>query len=85
MSLFGTFVVFVVIWWCAFFALLPVGVRPVDSPPPEHFAGAPDRQRLWWKAGATTLIAAILTALAWLAIAEDWFDLAALVTEEPAP
>ena len=85
MSVFGTFVVFVVIWWCAFFALLPMGVRPVDAPPPEHFHGAPDRQGLWLKAAGATLIAVLFTALAWFAIAEDWFDLRAFVAGDPAP
>lgn len=82
MSVFGTIVVFVILWWCAFFALLPVGVRSVDAPPPEHFPGAPDRQRLWLKAGGATLFAGVLTVVAWFAIADDWFDLRALVVEE---
>ena len=85
MSAFGTFVVYVIVWWCVFFVLLPVGVRPVDAPPPEHFAGAPDRQRLWTKAGAATLIAAVLTTVVWFAIARDWLDLRAALVDGSAP
>ncbi len=79
MGAFGTFVVYVIIWWCVFFMVLPLGIKPVDAPPPEHFAGAPDRPRLWTKAGATTLIAGLLTTLVWFAIAEDWLELDALI------
>ncbi len=82
MGAFGTLVVYVIVWWCVFFMLLPIGVRPVDAPPPEHFAGAPDHQRLWLKAGATTVIATVLTALVWVTIERDWLDLDALVIEE---
>jgi len=75
MGPFGALVVFTIVWWCAFFALLPIGVRPVENAPPEHFAGAPDRQRLWLKGLGATIVATVLTALAWAALTYGWVDL----------
>jgi predicted secreted protein len=68
MSLFGLFVVFVVVWWLAFFAVLPWGLH--HSPPTDkgHDAGAPANPRLWVKAAVTTLIALALTFVVWLII-----------------
>jgi predicted secreted protein len=57
-------VAYVVIWWVVIFAVLPFGVRPAEEGDIGHAAGAPANPRLWFKAGVTTLVAAIL----WLAL-----------------
>jgi len=57
-------VAYVVIWWVVIFAVLPSGIRPTDEGDLGHAAGAPANPRLWFKAGVTTLVAAVL----WLAL-----------------
>lgn len=53
---------FVIIWWVVLFAVLPLGVRPLEKGDIGHAAGAPANPRLWFKAGITTLIAAVIWA-----------------------
>jgi predicted secreted protein len=67
MSWFTGIMVFVILWWLVFFAVLPFGVRVPDQVEQGHATSAPSRPRLWLKAGVTTLIAAVLWAGAyWL-------------------
>jgi predicted secreted protein len=42
------------------FAVLPFGIRPVEEGDIGHAAGAPANPRLWFKAGVTTIVAAVL-------------------------
>lgn len=56
--------VYLVVWWVVLFTVLPWGVRPPDTPQPGNAPSAPERPRLWLKAGITTALA----ALVWLAI-----------------
>jgi predicted secreted protein len=53
-------VAYVVIWWVVIFAVLPFGIRPVEAGDIGHAAGAPANPRLWFKAGVTTIVAAVL-------------------------
>jgi predicted secreted protein len=53
-------VAYVVIWWVVIFAVLPFGIRPVEEGDIGHAAGAPANPRLWFKAGVTTIVAAVL-------------------------
>ncbi len=53
-------VAYVVIWWVVIFAVLPFGIRPAEEGDIGHAAGAPTNPRLWFKAGITTLVAAVL-------------------------
>lgn len=60
-------VLFVLIWWMVFFAVLPWGVRRAEGEALGHDAGAPLKPRLWLKAAITTGIAALLFGVAyWL-------------------
>lgn len=54
---------FVVIWWLVFFAVLPWGVRIADKPEKGHADGAPVNPMMLRKVMATTAIAAVF----WLA------------------
>ena len=56
--------VYVIVWWLAFFMVLPWGVKVPDEPEPGHASSAPERPLLWRKALITTAIAALL----WVAI-----------------
>ncbi len=71
MSLVSGIVVFIVLWWLVFYAVLPWGVRRADDNQEGHDAGAPANPRLWLKTGITTAITAILFAFAWWVISAD--------------
>lgn len=62
---------YLVIWWIVLFAVLPFGVKPAREGELGHDAGAPHKPHLLAKAGATT----VLAALVWLLV--HW----AMVTE----
>jgi predicted secreted protein len=62
MSVFTGILVYVIVWWTVFFAVLPWGVRRGADNGQGYDAGAPANPRLWLKAGITTLIAAVLFA-----------------------
>ena len=60
--------IYIILWWIAFFMMLPIGVRSLHEAGEETAAGveraAPARPRLWMKA----LWAAGLAALLWLGV-----------------
>jgi predicted secreted protein len=63
----SSIVLFVIIWWLVFFAVLPWGIRRAGDEALGHDAGAPLRPRLVLKAAITTGIAALLCGVAyWL-------------------
>lgn len=72
--------VYGVIWWLVFFMALPVGVKSQDESGEPTVPGtpgsAPVRPHLWRKAAATTVIAALLWALVYLAVTQGWVKLA---------
>ena len=57
-------VVYVIAWWLIFFMALPIGVRPPheagEAVETGHEPGAPVRPRIWIKALAATVLAAIV-------------------------
>ena len=67
---------YLMLWWLVFFAVLPFGVRvPDESEVQEgHATSAPTRPRLWLKAGITTLVAAVLWGGAYWLITSDVFS-----------
>ena len=60
MSWVSGIVVYTILWWLVFFAVLPWGVRVPDETEPGFATSAPERPRLWLKVGITSLIAAAL-------------------------
>ncbi len=68
MSWFTGIAAYVVIWWIALFTVLPWGVRPPDEPEPGMAPSAPEKPRLWIKAGVTTVLAAALWGLLYVAV-----------------
>lgn len=68
METFTGVILFVIIWWMVFFAVLPIGNRPVENPEPGHEPGAPAKPRLLLKMAVTTGIAAVLFVAARLVI-----------------
>ncbi len=69
MNLFLGIAIYIILWWLAFFALLPMGARSAHEagetyvPGAEH--GAPKVHRLGLKA----LLASAIAAIVWLAVA----------------
>jgi predicted secreted protein len=64
-------VAYVVIWWVVIFAVLPFGIRPTEEGDIGHAAGAPANPRLWFKAGVTTAVAAVLWVGLFLLVKSD--------------
>lgn len=52
---------FINVWWISLFAILPFGVRRVESPEPMHDAGAPEKANLKKKFLINTVVALAIT------------------------
>lgn len=62
MNWFTSIILFILIWWVALFAVLPIGVRPVaDADPATGWRGVPERVRL----GRIVLITTLVTLAVW--------------------
>jgi predicted secreted protein len=66
--------VFAVIWWLVVFMVLPWGNRPIDSADASlgHAPSAPVKPRLMVKMAITTVIAALLWAIAFYVVNAGW-------------
>ena len=73
MNWFTGIVVFVIIWWTALFAVLPIGTRPVQqADEASGWRGAPERPRLLMKVIVTTIVASVLWTGAYVLIQSDY-------------
>jgi predicted secreted protein len=75
MSVTGAIVIFVMVWWMVFFAMLPIGVRgqaEMKEVAPGTEPGAPLDPNLKRKAIWTTLIALPITIVIEAVIALGW-------------
>jgi predicted secreted protein len=65
--------VYLVLWWLVFFMALPIGVTSQDESTDDTIPGtpgsAPVRPMIWRKAGAASIIAAILWVFFYIFIA----------------
>jgi predicted secreted protein len=66
--------VYVILWWLALFAVLPIGHRDQIDPEPGTPESAPEKPRIWLKFSAATLIAAVLWGVFFLVVEYDPFD-----------
>jgi len=66
--------VYFVVWWISLFLVLPWGNRPEDNPERGNAPSAPRRPRIWLKFGITTLLAAAIWTVIYLAVTERWVD-----------
>ena len=70
---------YIIIWWCVLFAVLPIGVRTPEEAgveaTPGQVASAPVRPRLVMKAALTTAISAVLFGAFWFVQDRDLFGL----------
>lgn len=60
---FTILIVFLNVWWIAFFMALPFGATPPEEVEKGHCAGAPAKAHLGKKAIAATLLALVVTAI----------------------
>ena len=72
MGWFTGIVLYVLIWWTALFAVLPIGTKPVAEPDrASGWRGAPERARMGRKVVITTIVATVLWLCAYALIASD--------------
>jgi len=74
-NVFTSIILFALIWWTVLFAVLPFGTSPVaDADPATGWRGAPARPLMKRKLAATTVVTAILWAVAMVIIRSDWWS-----------
>jgi predicted secreted protein len=82
MSLVLTLAIFFVVWWIVFLGVLPFGVKTSteagEALVPGQAAGAPRQPLLIKKALWTTVIAILITFLAWCNAYFGWIEFADL-------
>lgn len=75
MNWFTGIVLFVVLWWTALFAVLPVGTKPVaQADETSGWRGAPERPRLLMKVIVTTMVTCVLWTGSYLLIRSDYMS-----------
>jgi predicted secreted protein len=75
MNWFTGVVLFVIIWWTALFAVLPIGIRPVAQADDQSgWRGAPERPRILQKVIVTTIVASVLWVGSYLLIRSDYIS-----------
>ena len=86
MNPFSAFVVFLIIWWCVLFGILPIGVsgqaedgKVVKGSEP----GAPTKANMWWKVKVTTAIALVLWLIVFVIITFKLIDIEWLIGKAP--
>jgi len=73
MNWFTGVVLFVVLWWTALFAVLPIGTKPVaQADDTSGWRGAPERPRLVMKVIVTTIVTCVLWTGSYLLIRSDY-------------
>lgn len=60
MGIVSGILVYVMLWWMVFFAVLPWGIQPIANPEVGWQSGAPHKPRLWLKAAVTTGISGLI-------------------------
>jgi predicted secreted protein len=84
MNWFTGMVLFVVIWWTALFAVLPIGTKPVVRPDDvSGWRGAPERPRLLMKVVVTTVVTCVLWTGSYLLIRSDYVSFRHGIFAEP--
>jgi predicted secreted protein len=75
MNWFTGVVLFIIIWWTALFAVLPIGTRPVaQADETSGWRGAPEQPRLLMKVVVTTIITCVLWTGSYMLIRSDYIS-----------
>ncbi len=79
MSITGSIVVYVIIWWIVFFSALPVGIKHYDKPFKNNLEGvdpgAPKNPNILKKFLYTTLITTVIFIGIYYIVVNDHFNL----------
>ena len=67
-------VVYILLWWWVFFMTLPFGAKPSEVVEKGHAPSAPQKPRLWIKAGVTSVIALVLWGIVYALITSGVFS-----------
>ena len=67
-------VVYVLTWWVALFAVLPLWVTPAEPDDPGHAAGAPQRPRLLLKVAITSVVSAVIWLGIYVLVNSPWLS-----------
>jgi predicted secreted protein len=75
MGIFNGIVLFVLIWWTALFAVLPLGTAPVAEPDgASGWRGAPAKPQIGRKLLITTAVTVVIWGMCALVIATGWIS-----------
>jgi predicted secreted protein len=75
MNWFTGSLLYVLIWWVALFAVLPIGTHSVQQPDEiSGWRGTPAHPRLWMKVGVTTIVAAVIWLGVFALIESNWIS-----------
>ena len=79
MSITGSIVVYVIIWWIVFFSVLPIGIKHSEKPFDNNLEGidpgAPKNPNIFKKFLYTTLITTVIFAVIYYIVVNDYFNL----------
>jgi predicted secreted protein len=67
-------VVYVLVWWVALFAVLPLWVTPTEPGEVGHAAGAPRRPLMVRKLALTSIVAAVIWLGIYVLVREPWIS-----------
>ncbi len=71
MNIFTGVMVYVIVWWLVLLTVLPFGNRAPETAQPGHVESAPERPRMWIKAGVTTAVATLIWGVIYWVIGAD--------------
>ena len=74
MNWFTGIIVYVLVWWVALFAILPLWVAPAEPGDLGHAAGAPKQPLLRRKVLVTSLVAAVIWMAIYALVRSPWLS-----------
>ncbi len=81
MSITGSIVIFVILWWIVFFSLLPIDVnRKRQDIVKGTDPGAPENPKMLKKIILSTLITSLIFIILYLLVKYDYFNLRNLIS-----
>ena len=74
MNWFTGIIVYVLVWWVALFAVLPLWIVPAEPGELGHAAGAPKQPLLRRKVLLTSLVAAVIWMAIYVLVRSPWLS-----------
>ncbi len=83
MDLTGSIVVYIIIWWVIFFAVLPIGIKSNEEPFTDRIEGsdpgAPKNPNIAKKFLYTTVITTLIFSMIYYMVSEDYLNIRELL------